>query len=92
MKPSQAKPSARNVARPTPTREGIGGRTWRRCQRAGVTQVMVAAEATKTSKRGSVSVQTVSKVFADVTKSANVIDAARRCLRAVRAAKAMEVA
>ncbi len=46
----------------------------------GITLAVVAAEASKTSRRGSVSISTVSKTIAGVTKSANVVDTLKRLI------------
>jgi len=46
----------------------------------GITHDLVAAEAAKTSRRGTVGITTVSNVFAGRTKSQNVVATAKRLI------------
>lgn len=52
----------------------------------GIKLGAIAAEATKTAARGSVSVSAVSRVLRGHSKSANVVDTIKRLLAAVAAA------
>lgn len=54
-------------------------------RRYGITQAVVAVEASKTSRRGSVGVPTVSRVISGDTKSANVVRTIRRLIAEARA-------
>ena len=61
-------------------------------KRHGITLQAIADEASKTSRRGSVSVPTVSKVLSGDTKSANVIDTLKRLIAAARAGRSLQAA
>ena len=71
-----------------PTREGLS-RLKRQLSDLGITHLRVAEAASKTSRRGSVKIATVSLVFSDKRKSANVVDTAKRLIAAARQAEAV---
>lgn len=68
MKPRQAKPNGRLA------------RLKRRLHALGITHERVADEASRTSRRGTVGITTVSKVLAGDRKSANVVATVKRLI------------
>lgn len=76
----KAKPSPETLARLRASRE-----------RWGVTLAVIAAEAAKTSRRGTVGIPTVSKVLSGASPSDNVIATTRRLIKErIAAAKARQ--
>jgi hypothetical protein len=59
-------------------------------RRYGITLAMVAVEASKTSRRGTVGVPTVSRALSGDTKSANVIDTVKRLIAEARDSQQIE--